>query len=111
MTNENQNLNTTDCQDQYFKCTSECDPNDTKCTTECVTDLKECDVPTQEDIHTKQKEQYYESYKVDKESIISEMLVLTSLLDGKMERMETLNSQGKSSKVIRIEYDIKYNNT
>ena len=43
----------------------------------------------------------------DEGTLIAEMLTLTSLLDGKMQRYETLNSVGRSSKKIVIEYDIK----
>tara|TARA_Y100001970_G_C14246117_1_gene868391 strand:- start:1992 stop:2222 length:231 start_codon:yes stop_codon:yes gene_type:complete len=46
-------------------------------------------------------------YTVDKGEIISELLTLTALLDGKMERLETCNSVGRTSKKIVIEYDIK----
>ena len=43
----------------------------------------------------------------DEGTLISEMLTLTALLGGRMERYETLNSVGRSSKKIVIEYDIK----
>ena len=107
----NNKPNINDCQDQYFECASECSTDDQECHDECVTDLKECDVPSDEDVHAKQKEQYYESYEVDTEGIIKEMLTLAALLGGTMERYDTLNSTGKSSKVIQIEYDVKHKNT
>ena len=43
----------------------------------------------------------------DEGTLISEMLTLTALLGGRMERYETLNSVGRSSKKIVIEYDIQ----
>ncbi len=43
----------------------------------------------------------------DEGTLISEMLTLTSLVSGEMQRYETLNSVGKSSKKIVIEYDIE----
>ena len=90
------NKTNNDCQDQYFECASECSTDDQECHDECVTDLKECDVPTPEDTQG---------------DLIAELLTIASLLGGTMERYETLNSTGKSSKVIQIEYDVKYKNT
>ena len=43
----------------------------------------------------------------DEGTLISEMLTLTALLGGEMQRYETLNSVGRSSKKIVIEYDIE----
>tara|TARA_B100000902_G_scaffold61237_1_gene68290 strand:- start:896 stop:1174 length:279 start_codon:yes stop_codon:yes gene_type:complete len=80
-----------DCTTEYFECESECDINDQECKDECVTDLKECDIDT----------------TPDEGDLISELLTITSLLGGQMERKETLNSVGRSSKKIIIEYDIK----
>ena len=39
--------------------------------------------------------------------LIAELLIITAELDGRMERYETLNSVGRSSKKIVIEYDIE----
>ena len=46
-------------------------------------------------------------YKVDEGEIISEILTLTALLNGKCTRSSTLNSTGRSSKLITIEYDVQ----
>ena len=43
----------------------------------------------------------------DEGTLISEMLTLTALLGGRMERYETYSSTGKTSKKIIIEYDVK----
>ena len=45
----------------------------------------------------------------DEGTLIAEMLVLTSLLGGKMERYDTVSSTGKTSKKIIIEYDVEVN--
>ena len=45
--------------------------------------------------------------KMDKDELISELLQISSLLGGTMQRTETLNSVGRSSKKIIIEYDVK----
>lgn len=45
--------------------------------------------------------------KMDKGELISELLQISSLLGGTMQRTETLNSMGRSSKKIIIEYDVK----
>ena len=43
----------------------------------------------------------------DEGELISEILQIAAELDGKVERTQTLNSVGRSSKKIIIEYDIK----
>lgn len=83
-----------DCTDQYFDCDAECDINDQECKDECVTDLKECDINNVK----------------DEGELIAELLTITSLLGGKMQRLETSNSVGRTSKKIVIEYDIKQRN-
>ena len=45
----------------------------------------------------------------DEGTLISEMLTLTALLGGKMERYETYSSTGKTSKKIIIEYNVEVN--
>ena len=45
----------------------------------------------------------------DEGTLISEMLTLTALLGGRMERYETYSSTGKTSKKIIIEYDVEVN--
>ena len=47
--------------------------------------------------------------KEDEGSLISEMLTLTALLGGRMERNDTYSSTGKTSKKIIIEYDVEVN--
>tara|TARA_B100001996_G_C18618385_1_gene576673 strand:- start:359 stop:646 length:288 start_codon:yes stop_codon:yes gene_type:complete len=87
----NQHEQEQDCTDQLLECTTECDPQDKECETECVEDYKGCETM----VH------------VDQGEIISELLTLTSLLNGKMERRTVYDSTGRSSKKIIIEYDIK----
>ena len=81
-----------DCTEEYFDCDAECDINDQECKDECVTDLKHCDMHS------------------DEGELISELLTITSLLKGEMTRLETSNSTGRTSKKIVIEYDIKQRN-
>ena len=45
--------------------------------------------------------------EMDRGELISELLQISSLLGGTMQRTETLNSMGRSSKKIIIEYDVK----
>ena len=40
--------------------------------------------------------------------LIAELLTITALLGGEMQRTETLDSSGKSTKRIIIEYDVKH---
>ena len=47
--------------------------------------------------------------KHDEGELISEILQIATLLDGTVERTQTLNSVGRSSKKIIIEYDIQSN--
>ena len=49
---------TEDCTDQYFECVSECDVNDTECETVCVEDLKECDLPWEEEEMTSEEDKF-----------------------------------------------------
>ena len=93
-----------DCNDQYFECVSECDINDEECETECVTDLKECDLPWEEEEMTTEEDKFM---TMDEGELISEILQIASLLGGKCERTTTLNSTGRASKKIIIEYDIR----
>jgi hypothetical protein len=86
-------MNEKDCTDDLMECTIECDTDDKECHTECVEDYHECVIP--DDVH------------VDEGEIISEILTLTALLNGKCTRSSTLNSTGRSSKKITIEYDIQ----
>ena len=89
-----------DCTDQLLECTSECAPNDSECESECVEEYKECELPWEED-----EQMTYED-KHDEGELISEILQIAALLGGSVERTETLNSTGRSSKKIIIEYDV-----
>jgi len=95
---------TENCADQYFECSSECDINDTECEESCVTDLKECDLPWEEEEMTTEEDKFM---TMDEGELISEILQIASLLGGKCERTTTLNSTGRASKKIIIEYDIR----
>ena len=44
---------------------------------------------------------------MDKGELISEILQIAACLEGTVERTETLNSTGRSSKRIIIEYDVE----
>mgnify|MGYP001041491670 CR=1 FL=1 len=44
---------------------------------------------------------------MDKGEIISELLTLTALLGGTMQRREVFDSTGRTSKKIIIEYDVE----
>ena len=44
---------------------------------------------------------------MDKGELISEILQIAAYLEGTVERTETLNSVGRSSKRIIIEYDVE----
>ena len=90
-----------DCTDQLLECTSECDINDSECESECVEEYKECELPWEED-----EQMTYEN-EHDEGELIAEMLTLTALLGGTMERCEVTTSDGQSYKKIIIEYDIK----
>lgn len=92
-----------DCQDQYFECVSECDINDTECETVCVEDLKECDLPWEEEMTTEEDK----FMAMDEGELISECLQIAALLGGTCERTVTLDSSGRESKKIIIEYDIQ----
>ena len=97
-----------DCTDQLLECTSECAPTDTECKSECVEEYKECELPWEED-----EQMTYEEDKfmdMDEGELISEILQIAALLGGSVERTETLNSTGRSSKKIIIEYNVKHKN-
>ena len=95
---------TEDCTDQYFECVSECDVNDTECETVCVEDLKECDLPWEEEEMTSEEDKFM---NMDEGELISECLQIAALLGGTCERTTTLDSSGRESKKIIIEYDIQ----
>ena len=88
-----------DCTDQLLECTSECAPTDTECESVCVEEYKECELPWEEDVQMTNEH--------DEGELISEILQIAALLGGSVERTQTLNSTGRASKKIIIEYDIK----
>ena len=93
--------NEKDCTDQLLECTSDCAPTDTECKSECVEEYKECELPWEED-----EQMTYEN-EHDEGELISEVLQIAALLGGSVERTQTLNSTGRASKKIIIEYDVK----
>ena len=97
-----------DCTDQLLEFTSECAPNDSECESECVEEYKECELPWEDE-----QQMTYEEDKfmdMDEGELISEILQIAALLGGSVERTETLNSTGRASKKIIIEYDVKNKN-
>jgi len=110
--NDMREENEKDCTDKLLECTTECAPTDTECKAECVEEYKECDLPWEKECHAMMVEdempmENVPSIEYDEGEIISEILTLTALLDGKCTRSDTLTSTGRSSKLITIEYDIK----
>ncbi len=93
-----------DCTDQLLECTTECAPTDAECHSECVEEYKECDLPWEEDVQMTYEERIEEH---DEGELISEILQIAALLGGSVERTQTLNSTGRASKKIIIEYDVK----
>ena len=127
------NTNEKDCTDQLTECHVSCEPNDKECIEQCIEEYHECDISqefTPEDVEqcitdgndykdcvdhmvaTMPNNNWKEINKpIDNEGeLIAELLCITGELGGTMERIECLNSQGKSSKVIRIEYNVKHKN-
>ena len=96
-----------DCTDQYFECVSECDINDTECETVCVEELKECELPWEEEEMTSEEDKFM---KMDEGELISECLQIAALLGGTCTRTSTVDSSGRESKKIIIEYDIQRRN-
>ena len=96
-----------DCTDQLLECTSECAPNDSECESECVEEYKECELPWEEDEIIMEN---VPSIEYDEGELISEILQIAALLGGSVERTQTLNSTGRASKKIIIEYDVKNKN-
>ena len=94
-----------DCTDQLLECTSECAPTDTDCQSECVEEYKECELPWEDE-----QQMTYEEDKfmhMDEGELVSECLQIAALLGGTCTRSETLDSTGRASKKIIIEYDIQ----
>ena len=93
-----------DCTDDLMECTTQCDTNDKECHDACIEEYHDCEVP---DVHLYEETLPLNDMNVDEGEIIAEILTLTSLLNGKCTRTETLNSVGRSSKQIIIEYDVR----
>ena len=94
-----------DCTDQLLECTSECAPNDSECESECVEEYKECELPWEDEEQMTYEEDKF--MEMDEGELISEILQIAALLGGTCTRSETLDSTGRASKKIIIEYDVK----
>ena len=94
-----------DCTDQLLECTSECAPTDTDCQSECVEEYKECELPWEDEQQMTYEEDKF-MHMVEGE-LVSECLQIAALLGGTCTRSETLDSSGRASKKIIIEYDIQ----
>ena len=93
-----------DCTDQLLECTSECAPNDSECESECVEEYKECELPWEDEEVTTEEDKFMH---MDEGELVSECLQIAALLGGTCTRSETLDSSGRASKKIIIEYDIQ----
>ena len=93
-----------DCTDQLLECTTECAPTDAECHSECVEEYKECDLPWEDDVQMTYEEDKF--MEMDEGELISELLQIASLLGGTVERTQTLDSTGRSSNKIIIEYNV-----
>ena len=93
-----------DCTDQLLECTSECDINDTDCEAECVENYHECELPWEEQEMTTEEDKFM---AMDEGELISEILQIAALLNGTCTRTSTVDSSGRESKKIIIEYDIQ----
>ncbi len=92
-----------DCTDQLIECTSECDVNDKDCEADCVEQYHECELPWEEEMTTEEDK----FMDMDEGELISECLQIAALLGGTCTRTSTLDSTGRESKKIIIEYDIR----
>ena len=92
-----------DCTDQLIECTSECDINDKDCEADCVEQYHECELPWEEEMTTEEDK----FMAMDEGELISECLQIAALLGGTCERTTTLDSTGRESKKITIEYAIQ----
>ena len=124
---EGNTMNEKDCTEELMECTTECDTNDKECHDECIEEYHQCDISkefTPQDVEQCiiDGNDYKDcvdhmvatipmdnipSIEYDEGEIISEILTLTALLNGKCTRSHKLTSTGRSSKLITIEYDIK----
>ena len=97
-----------DCTDQLLECTSECAPTDTECKTECIEEYHECELPWEDEQQMTYEEDKF--MEMDEGELISEILQIAALLGGTVERTQTLDSVGRSSNKIIIEYNVKHKN-
>lgn len=103
-----------DCTDQLLECTSECDPNDKECEEKCVEEYKECDLPWEvdadPDLHIVDPNQPWDKlivYPSKEEDLVNEISHIATLLEGKITKSSTTDKDGKESKKIIIEYDVR----
>ena len=105
-----------DCTDQLLECTSECDPNDKECEDECVEEYKECEYPWEKevdadpDLHIVDPNQPWDKlivYPTKEIDLVNEISHIATLLEGKITKSSTTDKDGKESKKIIIEYDLK----
>ena len=93
-----------DCTDQLLECTTECDVNDNECKEECVEEYKECEYPWEDELDGGNIQMQEEVN--DEGELISEILQIAALLGGTVERTQSLDSTGRSSNKIIIEYNV-----
>tara|TARA_B100000945_G_scaffold105278_1_gene83379 strand:+ start:95 stop:466 length:372 start_codon:yes stop_codon:yes gene_type:complete len=123
-------MNEKDCTDELIECTTECDTNDKECHDDCIDEYHQCDISkefTPDDVQEciTNGNDYKDcvdhmvattpmdnvpSIEYDEGELISECLTIAALLGGKCTRMETLDSTGRASKKIIIEYDVQQRN-
>tara|TARA_X000001036_G_scaffold50588_4_gene40343 strand:+ start:2027 stop:2347 length:321 start_codon:yes stop_codon:yes gene_type:complete len=96
-----------DCTDDLMECTTECDTHDKECHADCIEEYHDCEIVP----HLYEETLPLNDMNVDEDMVIAELLTLTKLLNGKCTRTETLDSTGRSSKRIVIEYDIRTKGT
>ena len=93
-----------DCTDQLLECTTECDTNDKECHDECIEEYHDCELPWEDELDGGNIDMQEEIQ--DEGELISEILQIAALLGGTVERTQTLDSTGRSSNKIIIEYNV-----
>ena len=121
-------MNEKDCTEELMECTTECPPNDKECHDDCIEEYHECDISkefTPQDVEqcitngtdykgcvdhmvATMPMDNTPSIEYDEGELISECLTIAALLNGTCERSSTLDSRGRSSKRITIEYDVQF---
>ena len=109
-------MNEKDCTDELMECTTQCDTNDKECHDACIEEYHDCEIPGEHDVYWSSKalDQLDEinemkplnDMNVDEGELISELLQIAALLGGTAERTQTVNSTGRSSNKIIIEYNV-----